>query len=241
MQIIQSNLLKQFSKLTQGFTTKDNGNIAFHVNDDKYKVILNHKTLAEELKYDVNTLVHMKQIHSTLVKVVDVNDTFLNPPTCDALITNKKNVPLMVMVADCSPLLFYDSKKEVIAVVHAGRAGAFGNIIQTTLDSFTEDFDSHPDDIFVSIGASIKSCCYEVGEEVVQEAINLNLGFAIAKRKDSYYLNISAILKEQLSNEHIPSKNIEFQNECTCCNNNKYFSYRVNKNDGRFAGIICLS
>ena len=31
-----------------------------------------------------------------------------NPPQCDALITNSANTPLIVMVADFSPILFYD-------------------------------------------------------------------------------------------------------------------------------------
>jgi len=210
------------------------------VNDKKTDVIQNHKKLATLLAYDVNTLVHMKQVHKTKVRVVGEFENFSTPPTCDALITNKKHVPLMVMVADCSPILFYDSKKEVIAVAHAGRAGAFSNIIKETLDSYKENFNSKPQDIFVTVGASIKSCCYEIGKEIAEQAISLNLGYALIKRHDSCYLDIHSILKLQLSDAGIPKQNIEFSDLCTSCNNDKYFSYRANKNDGRFAGIICL-
>lgn len=241
MQIIQSNLLKQFSNLIQGFTTKDNGNVAFHVNDDKYKVILNHKTLAKELKYDVNTLIHMKQVHLTKIKIIDKNDTFLTPPTCDALITDKKNIPLMVMVADCSPLLFYDAKKEVIAVVHAGRAGAFFNIIKVTLDSFREDFDSNIKDIYVSIGPSIGECCYQVGSEIYEQSKKLDLDYAISKKNNSYFLNIAKILYKQLLDEGVLNDKIEFSKECTSCNTEQYFSYRAEKKTGRFCGLLMLS
>lgn len=241
MQIIHSNLLKQFSKLLQGFTTKNNGNIAFHVNNDKYKVILNHKTLAKELKYDVDTLIHMKQVHLTKIKIIDKNDTFLTPPTCDALITDKKNIPLMVMVADCSPLLFYDAKKEVIAVVHAGRAGAFFNIIKVTLDSFREDFDSNIKDIYVSIGPNICECCYEVGSEIYEQSKKLYLDYAISTKNNSYFLNISKILHKQLLEEGILEDNIEFSEECNACNTDKYFSYRMEKEAGRFCGLLMLT
>jgi len=240
MKIIQSNLLNQFANLTQGFTTKNSGNLAFHVGDDKIKVIQNHEELAKELGYSMESLVHMKQLHKTEVQVINDSHNFYTPPRCDALITNKRNTPLMVMVADCSPILFYDAKKEVIAVAHAGRAGAFGNIISSTLKSFRQNFNSKPEDIFVSVGVSIKSCCYKVGEEIVEEAKELNLEYAIIKGDNSYFLDISAILKKQLKNENIPQNNIEFSDECNCCNDDKYFSYRAQKNTGRFAGIINL-
>ena len=240
MKIIQSNLLNQFSNLTQGFTTKDSGNLAFHVEDVEINVIENHKRLAKELEYDAESLIYMRQVHKTDVQVITDTHNFYTPPTCDALITDKKNTPLMVMVADCSPILFYDSKKEVIAVAHAGRVGTFGNIIASTLKSFRENFNSKAEDIFVSVGASIKSCCYEVGEEIVQEADTLNLEYAIIKRDNSYFLDISAILKRQLRNENIPQNNIEFSDECSCCNDDKYFSYRAQKHMGRFAGVISL-
>jgi YfiH family protein len=241
MQIIQSNLLKQFSNLTQGFTTKDNGNIAFHVNYDKNNIILNHKLLAKKLKYNLDSLVHMKQVHETTIKLIDENDKFTTPPTCDALITNKKNIPLMVMVADCSPLLMYDSKKQVIAVVHAGRAGAFFNIIKATINSFKDNFNSLTEDIYVSIGPSIGECCYEVGGEIYEQAKSLELDFAISVKKNSYFLNISKILDKQLLENGIKKENIEFSTQCTSCNIEEYFSYRAEKETGRFAGLLMLS
>ena len=112
MQFYQSKLLKKFPELTYAFTTKQTGNLAFHVNDNPVILLKNHKNLASELNYDLKTLVHMKQIHSNVVKIVDKSDNFANPPTCDALITDRLHTPLMVMVADCSPVLFYDSQKK---------------------------------------------------------------------------------------------------------------------------------
>ena len=241
MQIIQSKLLNKYQEITHGFTTKQSGNLAFHVGDDIENVYQNHSTLARDLNYQRETLVHMKQIHSSLVKIVNKKDDFSNPLTCDALITNTKNTPLMVMVADCSPILFFDSSRQVIAVAHAGRAGAFSNIVQNVVNSFKTDFHSNLGDIRVSVGASIGKCCYEVGEEINIEAQTLGFKYAMSKRQDSYYLDVSKILKTQLLNASIKEENIEFSSECSCCSSDKYFSYRAQNITGRFAGIIYLN
>lgn len=240
MQIIQSKLLNKFPDITHGFTTKKNGNLAFHVKDELSSVLENHENLAKLMKYDKKTLVHMKQIHSNNVKIVSNEDNFSNPPICDALITNRVQTPLMVMVADCSPILFFDATKRVIAVAHAGRSGAFHNIIKNVLDTFKNEYNSEMKEIYVSVGASIKECCYEVGQEIYEEVKSLNLEYSISKRQNSYYLNISVILNKQLLESGINSDNIEFSSECTACDE-KYYSYRTEGRTGRFCGLIYLN
>ena len=240
MKFNQSKLLNSFTNITHAFTTKASGNLAFHVNDRYENVLKNHELLASTLKYKKQTLIHMKQIHSNIVHIVDENDNFDNPPTCDALITDRLNTPLMVMVADCSPILFYDSKLHIIAVAHAGREGAFKNIIQNVISTFKETYNSSTNDIYVSIGASICKNCYKISDKLYKEAKKLNLDFAITIKQNSYYLDISKILKKQLLNSKIDKNKIEISNECTCCNNDKYFSYRANNTTGRVCGVISL-
>jgi len=240
MKFYQSTLLNNYPNLIHRFSTREDGNLAFHVNDIRENVINAHDKLALSLSYKRQNLIHMKQIHSSLVHIVEENDNFDNPHKCDALITNRADTPLMVMVADCSPILFYDDKTKTIAVAHAGRAGAFKNIVQETLESFKKDFGANAADIIVSIGASIGVCCYEVGEEINAEASRVGLDYAMKKKGDSYFLNISKILQTQLLNAGVLLQNIEFNPDCTSCHNEKYFSYRANSKDGRFAGIISL-
>lgn len=240
MQFYHSNLLNSLTNLTHAFTTKDIGNIAFHVNDTIQNVNDKHIKLSKILDYNHNSLVYMKQIHSSTVHIVTDNDNFSNPHECDALITNKKNTPLMVMVADCSPILFYDARKKVIAVAHAGRQGAFKNIVHHTLESMKKNFHSSSEDIYVSIGPSIKSCCYEVGSEIYDEACQFNLDYALKNKNNHYYLDISKILKSQLLASNIKEVNIEISSECTCCKHDTYFSYRADVKTGRFCGLIML-
>jgi YfiH family protein len=239
MKFYYSEKLAPFTNLTHAFTTKHIGNLAFHVGDDKLKVEKNHENLARMLNYEKRTLVHMKQIHSDIAVIADEYG-FENPPTCDALITNKQNTPLMVMVADCSAVLFYDDTQKVIAVAHAGRAGAFKNIVKIVIEKMNEEFGSNPKDVLVSIGASIGVCCYEVGSEIYDEAKALHLEYAMQKRDASFYLDVNKILKNQLLSCGVDEQNIEIFDECTSCSTDKYFSYRAEKQTGRFAGVLMI-
>ena len=240
MKFYQSSLLNQFPDLLHTFTTKKDGNIAFHVGEDKKSVLVAHKLLGEKHSYDSRTLIHMKQIHSNKVHIVTENESFEYPPSCDALVTNKKNTPLMVMVADCSALLFYDNVQKVIGVVHAGRAGAFNNIVQNLLDVFTQEFHSKTKDIYVSISPAICQNCYEVGKEIEQEAKSLNLEYAIKKEQERYYLNIRAILEKQLLQGGLQKEHIEVSPLCNACNTQTYYSYRKEGQTGRFSGVLML-
>ena len=240
MKLNYSKKLTSFRNLTHAFTTKESGNLAFHVGDDLLNVEKNHLLLSNELLYDRALLVHMKQIHSDLVHIVSGEDDFFNPPTCDAIITDKTDIPLMVMVADCAPLLFYDDAQKVIAVAHAGRAGAFKNIVKNVVACFVDEYKSKAEDIMVSIGANIGACCYEVGEEIFDEASSLGLAYSIKKRDGSYYLDINKILKKELLECGVKEENIEIMGECSCCNTNRYFSYRKERETGRFAGVLMM-
>ncbi len=81
MKIIKSKLLKNFSNMSHAFSSRDGGvsnkpydslNLALHVEDNETDVIQNHQLLANALNYNKRTVVHMKQIHSNLVHVVQL-------------------------------------------------------------------------------------------------------------------------------------------------------------------------
>ena len=229
-----------FSEILCNVTTRESaGNLAFHVDDYIQTVNANHETLAKNLGFVKDALVHMKQIHSDIVHVVTDKDDFSSPPTCDALVTNKKDVPLMVMVADCTPVLFFDPAYKAIGVAHAGRAGAFGNIVKNVIDTMAQEYGSKPENIAVHIGSAIGVCCYEVGEEIYEESKD-EFGYAFEARNGSYYLNINKILLKQLKECGVKAENIENEGVCTACNIQTYFSYRAEGKTGRFAGVLML-
>lgn len=248
MKIFNSKLLAQHKNIMHAFTTRIDGNslygnnLAYHVNDDSSDVDKNHHELSKYLKYPIKRLVHMNQVHGDKVINIDQDYNFKETPTCDALITQEKETPLMVMVADCNPILIYDPKKEVIATVHAGRAGIFANILPKTIKKMQEIYQCEPKDILVSLGPSIHQCCYEVGSEIKEETDNLGFDYAVKTVENSYFLDLKSIADQQLRGIGIERKNIEISQYCTACNTDTFYSYRAEKNScGRFAGVIMLN
>jgi len=247
----KSTLLNADSEIAHVFTTRDGGisknpfnnnNLAFHVGDKVNDVINNHITLSKQMGYKHTDLVHMRQIHSDIVTLVDLSvHNFDNPPECDALITNQSNIPLMVMVADCTPVLFFDPVQKVVAVAHAGRAGAINGIVPKTITKMCNNFGSKIENIKIVLGPSIGVCCYEVGEKIAKEVTADGYDFAIVPKKGSYYLDVNAIIHRQLKEAGLNKENVEDMGICNTCENQHYFSYRAdNQKTGRIAGVIML-
>ena len=67
------------------FTDENDGNLAFHVEDNEINVIKNRKNLALKLGYNYEDLVYMNQIHSSNIIVVDENSPKL-VDNCDLLV-----------------------------------------------------------------------------------------------------------------------------------------------------------
>ncbi|MFY4845122.1 peptidoglycan editing factor PgeF [Aliarcobacter butzleri] len=213
------------------FSDKTDGNLAYHVGDIKENVDKNRQKLALKYDYKDEDLCYMNQIHSANVVVVDENSPkYID--NCDALITKTKNLPLMVMVADCIPILMFDEVKGVIAAIHAGRNSTFLKISEITAKEMIENFSCKTENIKVIMGPSIQKCCYEVNNEL-KNIVEKSFGkeFVIGNNID-----LQGINKKLLENLGI--KNIEISSICTKCSNKPFFSYRKEKNAGRFAGVI---
>ncbi len=218
-------------KVNTFFTKIEDGNLAFHVGDDEKDVMRNHKNLSIKYNYNIKNLRHMNQIHSNNIEIITKkSDTLIS--SCDALITKEVNIALMVMVADCIPILMYDEKKGVIAAIHAGRNSTFLKITQLSALKMINEFSCNKNDIKVILGPSIQKCCYEV-DSVLRDIVKNSFGeeFIYKKNIDLQAINIKVL-------KNIGINNIEVSKICTKCNSEEYFSYRSNNNCGRFAGII---
>ncbi|WP_320034146.1 peptidoglycan editing factor PgeF [Halarcobacter sp.] len=215
------------------FTNKDEGNLAYHVPDKKENVDKNRLELSKKFKFDIKNLISMNQVHGSCVTVVG-KDSPRIIDDCDAIITNEKNLTLMVMVADCIPILMFDKFNGVIAAVHAGRNSTFQKISEKTVLKMIEEFSCKPENIEVIMGPSIQKCCYEVDEKLAN-IVKINFGIEFENNR---YLDLQGINKKQLKDLGV--RNITINDRCTMCSGVDYFSYRVDKACGRFAGIISI-
>ena len=140
----------------------------------------------------------------------------------DGLIVTRKNIPIALRFADCTPLIFYDTKQKIGAISHAGWRGTTQKIGPKTILKMGVNFGSNPDDIIAIIGPAIGLCCYEVSDEVrnklletVEDSTNLVQG----KNVDLKQIN-----SRQL--EEIGVTKIDICPYCTSCDNDLFYSYR---------------
>ena len=229
----------------------DSLNLSFNVGDTPEKVRKNRKQLAEAIGISLNSVTTAKQIHDDCVKVVSKElrgkgsvDYDGAIDSTDAMVTNIPKTCLMILLADCVPLVFYDPSKEVIGLAHAGWKGTLRFIAKNTIKSLQEHFGSSAQDIVVGIGPSIGPCCYQVGEEVVsqvEQVFGTAQHFVRNRSADGKrYLDLWQANLKQLLDAGIPEENIEMAGTCTCHHPNVFFSYRHEQGKtGRFgAGIF---
>ena len=81
----------------------------------------NRSALASRLGVAPHHLVHMDQVHGA--DVVPVRGPADSGQRGDAMVSTTSGLALVVLVADCVPILFADPAAGVCAVAHAGRAG----------------------------------------------------------------------------------------------------------------------
>lgn len=160
-------------------------------------------------------IISPQQTHSDHVEIVDDR---LEYPDTDGLIITKKNIPIVLRFADCTPLIFYDTRQKIGAISHAGWRGTAQKIGQKTIIKMN----SNPQDVIAIIGPAIGLCCYEVSEEVKDQLLKTvsDLGNLSQGKK----VDLKQINKRQL--EEIGVSKIDLCPYCTSCNNDLFYSYR---------------
>ena len=150
--------------VSQGVYASLNGGVG---SDDRPAAVAENRTrMAAALGVGPDRLLTPYQIHSPEVAVVEEPWTEETRPRADALVTRTPGLAVGVSTADCGPLLFADAQAGVIGAAHAGWRGAFGGVIEATLDAM-ESLGADRRHIAVALGPTIGQANYEVGPEFV--------------------------------------------------------------------------
>ncbi|MCR4338107.1 MAG: polyphenol oxidase family protein, partial [Candidatus Omnitrophica bacterium] len=70
-------------------------------------------------------IISPRQVHGDVVKVIDDSSLLERQDiVADGVVTNRPEIVLTIRTADCFPIFFYDDRREVISLAHAGWRGA---------------------------------------------------------------------------------------------------------------------
>jgi len=157
----------------------------------------------------------------------------------DALVTNVSGILLAVSVADCTPILVYDSRNRAVAAIHAGWRGTVSGIVAKTLDFMNQQFGTQGTDCFAYVGACIDAYSFEVDNEVAIEFAESFKRFDPERGK--FFVDLKKANAAQLLAFGIPEAQLEISPYCTVAHNKDFFSHRKDGGiTGRGMGVIGL-
>lgn len=142
----------------------------------------------------------VKQVHSA--RALAVTQPFAPDalPEADAMVTATPGVVLGIVTADCAPVLFADAEAGVIGAAHAGWRGAFGGVLEATVEAM-EQLGANRARIHAVIGPTIAQASYEVDEGFRTRFIaddSANVRFFASGRVDHFQFDLPAYVRARL-------------------------------------------
>lgn len=108
-------------------------------------------------------LATVHQVHSAHVVYAERQWAQDERPNADAMVTDRPNLLLGVLTADCAPVLLADAEAGVIGAAHAGWRGALAGVTDAALAAM-EQLGASRDTISAAVGPCIAQASYEVDE-----------------------------------------------------------------------------
>ncbi len=223
-------------------------NLNFKRGDNPENVTENYKIFCRAAGFDYESLISSSQDHNTTVRCVTQADCGIgiyrehDMPSVDALITNEPNVTLVTHYADCTPLLFADPEKKVIALAHAGWRGTVAKIGEITVETMCEQYGCDPSDIIAVIGPAIGGCCYEVDTPVYEQFASFTelkpAYFTKSLGYGKYKIDLKEANRRMLMEAGLLSINISVSDVCTQCNSGLLYSHRAS--GGKRGGLVAM-
>jgi YfiH family protein len=217
-----------------------------HVGDDPAAVVENRRRAAAAIGLTLDDLVFARQVHGREVAVVgraergrgtrDEEDAIAG---VDALVTADPDVGLVMMVADCAPLVLVDPVARVLGCVHAGWRGTVARAGAAAVGAMAS-VGAEPGRTVAAIGPAIRP--YEVGDEVAS-AMRAAFGaradsFVRRDGAERFHVDLWDANLQVLRDAGIDPANIHVAEAPTTLD--VFFSDRAERPCGRFAAVARL-
>ncbi|VAW24247.1 SAM-dependent methyltransferase, MidA [hydrothermal vent metagenome] len=223
----------------------DSLNVSKLTKDAPENISQNRQIVANSLGLPLNKLAILHQIHSNKIVVVDEGFDFDSSIKADAMVSKVGGIGLGVLIADCTPILFYDPKNSIIGATHAGWQGAIKGIIANTIKAM-ENLGADRKEIIAGIGPTIWQENYEVGEQFASDLLEKHPQaekfIAIPKNRTKKHFDLPGFVRSEIKKAGVIQ--ISQTTQCTYANPQKYFSHRFATHNsaktGRQIAIIAI-
>ncbi len=217
------------------FTTRRGGrsedpfaslNLSYASGDDPNIVRANRRRALAAIGARLEDWTGARQVHSA--RAVRVGDAERGAgwdsaagviPDADALWTDRPGPAIVVLTADCTPILLADTSRRRIGAVHAGWRGLLSGIVEEAVERM-----GGPDGLTAFVGPSIGPCCYEVGSDVTTPAREA-LGDVIRTADGREHLDLWAGSLVALGRAGV--REVWPAALCTRCEPDRFYSHRA--------------
>jgi YfiH family protein len=189
-------------KAPHGFFTRRGGvssgsyaslNCSLSSLDDRDAVLENRARVARSFGFAPDRLIGLSQVHGTHVVTVVEPWPAGQGGKADAMVTDRPDLALGIVTADCAPVLFADSDGVIVGAAHAGWRGAVAGVLEATITAMT-GLGASVDRIRAAIGPCIAQQSYEVGAEVRDAVLARSASdwtfFATGQRDDRWQFDL---------------------------------------------------
>ncbi len=160
------------------------------------------------------------------------------------MVTNVASLGLVMFSADCPLILAADPAGRAIGLAHASWRATVGRIASRLIARLSDDFHVSPENVVACISPSAGPCCYEVGPDVRQsalEGIGRDAERFFIERDGKTYFDLWSANIDELARAGVRRPNTHLSHQCTICNNERFPSYRAEGDTaGRFAAVLAL-
>ncbi len=221
-------------------------NLALHVGDEIDDVLVNRARFAEAAGCEPSDLVFMDQIHGARVASVGEDERGRGAfeadhalSATDALVTTTPELRIVVLVADCAPVVLVDPDHRVLGVAHAGWRGVAADVLGATVRAM-EALGAQASSLRCVIGPTISAGRYEVGDEVI-DAVGRQLGSiegCVDGTSERPHLDVAAAARRSLLLAGVPEDAVIVTAERS--DDEPFFSARRARPSGRFGLVAHL-
>ncbi|MCM8789248.1 MAG: polyphenol oxidase family protein, partial [Candidatus Omnitrophica bacterium] len=180
--------------------------------------------------------VFLNQVHGDIVHYVETSDCGkalqVSVLDGDAMFTDQPGICLAIMLADCVGVIIFDTEKDVAGICHSGWKGCLLNICGKLVDKMVEGCGCKADKLVACVSPSICYKCYKVSARLAEKFASVYGDFIIKNNK--FHLDLKGIVISQITAKGINRSRIFTSDICTSENTHIFYSYRTEKETGRF-------
>lgn len=180
----------------------------------------------------------LRQVHGCSVFDADADDAAsATAPVADAAVTRRAGIPLVILVADCMPVLLAARDGSVIGAAHAGWRGLAAGVLEQTLAAMR----CATAQMAAWLGPCIGAAAFEVGADV-REAFGARdpgaLRHFTAHGEGKWLADLPGLARQRL--QHAGVMEVRGGTWCTVQDATRFYSYRRDGATGRMGAFMWI-